>query len=193
MPKYTFNTRKFCLIWFSLEEDIFLTLLNQNILSKMRLDNHEAQIAFLHSSKLLSAKAIKELSEFCRKFDIKPIDIDFKEFISTLITENDKKLHEKAQLELQKSKEKEGCGSVASASDIMRSTEALLKEYVYKDFDVSVDFSKAPEFMEIDYPIFLPFFEGQKQKREKGLSNDIIIFAVDDKLELVAKKALHEV
>lgn len=80
-------------------------------------------------------------------------------------------------------------GNAATISDMGRLMEYLIEKYgAYNDCDVKIDFSKAPDFIEVEAPVIMACAGGDLS------SNDFIAFATDKTTNLLcadAKKRLH--
>lgn len=141
-------------IWFSKDKDVFLDFENQLRLVRARLVNPEAKIHFIYSSKWLSTKAKDELTRFCNKHRITPVDFDT-EIKNILKSKNDKKLYALAKKEIQFACENKG-GNLAGASDCVRVILAVLKKYgIYTDHDVEINLSKKRKVLNIKSPVLI--------------------------------------
>lgn len=148
-------TEKLYKIWFSNKPDQFLNPENQLRFIRLRQTNPKQTISFLYSSALLSPKALSDLKDFCTKISIIPFDFD-KDLQPLVKNIGDKKLYNLVKNELNAWVKNEG-GDPAAASDITRwVTPVIEKCGIYSDFDVDINFSTLPKFIDVKFPIVFP-------------------------------------
>lgn len=153
MP-YFIDTTKLYRIWFSDDPDCFMNEENKLRFIRLRVKNPKATLSLLYSSKCLSMSSREQLKAFCEKLDIKPIDFD-SDIPGLLTDEQDIQIYELAKQEIVHTPNNNG-GNLASASDCARTLLPVLQRCgLYADFDVEVDFSKAPSVVEIKAPVIL--------------------------------------
>lgn len=133
-----FNPHKHVKIWFSTDENSFLTSINIKRLIEMRIKNPTDEINFLYESRLLSATALSELKSFCKNLNITPLDIAMDIFPnSTSAEELDLiTIYEEELCYLQRTKQ---VSSTAIMADIMRWFFFVLNLGTYSDFDKKVN------------------------------------------------------
>lgn len=156
MP-FHLDTTKHYKIWFSSTPDTFLSMEDQLRFIRMREKNPQAKLGFVYSSAKLSPKAHNALKDFCKKYQITPLDFDT-ELPSLISDEQDKKLYDQAKKELQL----EG-GNLAAASDCVRLIIPMIEKFGnYSDFDVTIDFCKKPSLVPVKAPVILPITIDEK-------------------------------
>lgn len=168
------NTKRQYKIWFSGDPNTFLGIENELRFIRAREKNPDAQFNFVFSAKCLSEEALRKLHSFCGRHHIIPVDFD-SELSPQLEHELDKKLYEMAHLEIDKKRLNQG-GNMAAASDCARLIVPLIeKSGIYSDFDVEINFSEQPQFVEVKAPIVLPSFTHFGM----GLNSDFLMLSVD--------------
>ncbi|MBS0287029.1 MAG: hypothetical protein JSR17_07025 [Proteobacteria bacterium] len=180
MP-YFFDTTKLYRIWFSDDPDVFMNDENKLRFIQLRLKNPQAKLSLVYSSKCLSELSRAQLKAFCERIDITPVDFDT-EIPALLTDEQDKQIYELARLEIEHTLNDTG-GNLAAASDCVRTLLPLIQKYgCYSDFDVEIDFSKAPKTVKIYSPIVLTSVYHHGQMSDLGYAvanNDFIGVAYD--------------
>ena len=174
------KTKRLVRIWFSDNSDVFLPEINQKRLLKLRKQNPSATILLVVNKTFLSNKAKLILINFCKIHGFDLIDFDF--FEKELKTADEKKLHQLAQSEIERTITRNG-GNLGAASDIARIL-FVARGYVYSDFDTEINFNTLPEKYELpkEAPCFLTnLYELSKNnKLVTFLCNDIIAPTSED-------------
>ncbi|MGD9592899.1 MAG: glycosyltransferase family 88 protein, partial [Candidatus Berkiella sp.] len=106
------------------------------------------------SSKCLTQASIEALNTFCQNVGIDPIDFDTT--VQALLTDDqDKQIYALAKSEIEHTLNDSG-GNLAAASDCARTLLPLVSQCgLYSDFDVKLNFSKAPSVVKVYSPVVL--------------------------------------
>ncbi len=154
MP-YFLDTSRLYRIWFSDNPDVFMNDENKLRFIQMRLQNPQAKLSLVYSSKCLSTDAKAELNAFCNNLKITPLDFD-NDLDELLTDEHDRQIYELARLEIEHTLNKTG-GNLGSASDCARTLLPIIQRCGnYAEFDLElIDFSKAPPAIKIWSPLVL--------------------------------------
>jgi glucosyltransferase Lgt1/2/3 len=173
-PDFFFNPHRHVKVWFSSKPDVFMNTENQMRLMAMRDLNPNDEITLVYDSSLLSQKAQKDLADFCKNQNLKPIDMV--EVESQLKTEPEKELYHFYKDEITHLKEG---GNLAVASDIVRWLEPIYSLGTYTDFDVPVDTSELPAVVRVQAPLLTNIGSVRILGEEMVLSNNDFISVVD--------------
>ena len=154
MP-YFLDTTRLYRIWFSDNPDVFMNDENKLRFIQMRLQNPQAKLSLVYSSKCLSPVAIAELNAFCKNINITPFDVD-NDLPKLLTDEHDRQIYELVRLEIQHTLNKTG-GNLGSASDCARTLLPVIEMCGnYAEFDLEkLDFSEASSILKIWSPLVL--------------------------------------
>lgn len=187
VDKYFLDTKKLYKIWFNTNPDIFLSEENKLRLEKMRIDNPDAELSLLYSSRLLSSSTEQGTKEFLAKYNINAVDFDkiVKELSNaSFIPENELKILYLASKELDDLSGRDNAGgNPAAAADILRFSIAISgKLGVYSDFDVHLNFGNYEKCIPIFSPIVIP-----------TNNNDFVGFAKEYDSQYIHPRALNEI
>lgn len=153
---YLLNLHSHVKIWLSKDKDIFLPILNQLRLVRMRSINSVDEIHFIYDSHLLSSNARDQLSFFCAKYNLISHDIPT-EIVPLCITEEERSLillYQDEIIHLTTG------GNLGAASDYIRWLSPIYKLGIYSDFDVDVDTRRLPQYRIVQHPILFNIGSG---------------------------------
>lgn len=134
---YKFKANEFIKIWFSKDPDVFLPMVNQIRFINFILDHPGSAFHFIYKDSILSDKARKELLDFCKKFEVTPVNFDDIETVSIV----DKQLKHLTNFEIDHAVNNKG-GDLGAASDMARLMPNIIKLGFYLDFDTKAKFDQ---------------------------------------------------
>lgn len=188
---YLLQTDKHYKIWFSLDPKEFLSVENKMRLIHFRVENPNAEIYFVYSSKILLRQTCIELKELFERISITPIDFD-QDIPALLEHDYDKILYQIAQAEIEKALSGEE-GNLAAASDGVRLLPGLIEKCgIYSDLDVELHFNTLAQFIALQAPVVFPCvieLEGQDIQK-LSFNNEFFGFAQNPLTKKLAPEAI---
>ncbi|MFA5959161.1 MAG: glycosyltransferase family 88 protein [Tatlockia sp.] len=187
MP-YLFNPHRHVKIWISTNSSVFLNLVNQLRLVRIRAINPHDQIHLIYDALLLTPKAVQELSIFCNKHNIIFLDVHSEIFPHC---------HSIEEHHLIKVYQDEMChlnegGNVAVGSDILRWLKPVYTLGTYSDFDTTVDTRKLPDTVAVNGAFLLNIGSVQQSTptfyESVTVTNDLFAVVSPDNAEPLIKQ-----
>lgn len=156
----------------------------------MRINNPEAALSFIYSSSCLTKEAIQELNNFCKRYNITPVE--FENIEENLENEHDKKMYELAKEEIFRAFENTG-GNLAAASDCTRLIIPVIEQYgIYSDFDVESNLTKlGAEIVSLRGPVLFPAEMVEFRTLRLSCNSDFLAFSISNQdFSCISKDAI---
>lgn len=151
---FRLNTKKHVKIWLSKNPSVFLNQQNQLRLIHMRHKNPEdVEIHLVYAESLLNTEAISELKKFCTQHHIIPVSIE--DVILPQALNDNEHVRNLVKIYQQEVTSLGNGGCVAAAKDILCWIPAIFRLGIYSDFDVDINTSGLPPFIEVKQGILL--------------------------------------
>lgn len=155
----------------------------------MRIQNPQAQLTFVYSSKLLNPFAIQQMQEFCAKNNIKTFDINT-DLLNLLSHDYDKKILKLVEQEIDTWVSDVG-GNPAVASDRLRWIVPIIEKCgIYAEFELNVKFKDLPVHYEVQSPVIPRSYE---KPDDDCFNNDFLAFAVNPDDNSLSPEALSKI